>query len=170
MFDDQLLSRASALVARCANAGLQIATAESCTGGLVGSLLTEVAGSSQVFGYGFVTYANSAKRDLLGVPDETLVRYGAVSPQTAEAMARGALARSGATIAVAITGIAGPGGGSDEKPVGLVHFGLALPDGVCRLVECRFGNLGRSRVRYQALLQALTLLEQGAAIQDGSPP
>ena len=164
MFDDSLLARATALVARCAAAGLRIATAESCTGGLVGALLTEIAGSSAVFGYGFITYANAAKRGLLGVPDDILTQHGAVSPQTAEAMARGALARSGATMAVAVTGIAGPGGGSAAKPVGLVHFGLALETGDCRLVECRFGDLGRSKVRQQALMQALTLLEEGAAV------
>ena len=164
MFDDPLLARATALVARCAAAGVRIATAESCTGGLVGALLTEVAGSSAVFGYGFITYANAAKRDLLGVPDDILAQHGAVSPQTAEAMARGALARSGATMAVAVTGIAGPGGGSAAKPVGLVHFGLAIETGDCRLVECRFGDLGRSKVRQQALMQALTLLEEGAAV------
>lgn len=169
MFDDPLLARAAALVARCAASGLRIATAESCTGGLVGALLTEVAGSSAVFGYGFITYANTAKRDLLGVPEDTLGQYGAVSSQTAEAMARGALARSAASMAVAITGIAGPGGGSEVKPVGLVHFGLALEDGSCRLVERRFGDLGRAEVRRQALLQALALLEDGGAAQDGSP-
>ena len=170
MFDEALRARAATLVARCVSAGLRIAAAESCTGGLVSALLTEVAGSSAVFGYGFITYANSAKRDLLGVPDETLARHGAVSPQTAEAMARGALARAGATMAVAVTGVAGPGGGTTAKPVGLVHFALALHGDECRLVERRFGDLGRSQVRHQSLLQALTLLEGGAVAQDGSPP
>lgn len=169
MFDGPLLARATALVERCAKAGSTIATAESCTGGLLGALLTEVAGSSAVYGFGFITYANAAKHDLIGVPDDTLRRYGAVSPQTAEAMARGALSRSGATMAVAVTGIAGPGGGSDAKPVGLVHFGLALPDGTCRLLERRFGDLGRSAVRQRALSQALALLEDGAGLQPGSP-
>ena len=170
MFDAEQIARATALVARCTAAGIRIATAESCTGGLIGALLTEVPGSSAVFGYGFITYANTAKRDVLGVPEDTLARYGAVSPETAEAMARGALARSAATVAVAVTGVAGPGGGTDIKPVGLVHFGLALRAGECRLVERRFGDLGRSEVRRQSLLQALTLLEDGVARQDGSPP
>ena len=170
MFEGELLARATALVGRCTEAGLTIATAESCTGGLLGALLTEVAGSSAVYGYGFITYANAAKHDLIGVPEETLRLHGAVSPQTAEAMARGALARSAASVAVAITGIAGPGGGSDAKPVGLVHFGLALPDGACRLVERRFGDLGRGIVRQHALAQALALLEEGVGLQLDPPP
>lgn len=170
MFDGPLIARATALVERCAKAGLVIATAESCTGGLIGALLTEVAGSSAVYGYGFITYANGAKHDLTGVPEDTLRQHGAVSPQTAEAMARGALARSGAGMAVAVTGIAGPGGGSDAKPVGLVHFGLAVAGGGCRLLERRFGDLGRGAVRRRAVEQALALLEDGASLQPGSPP
>ncbi|MDX7949852.1 nicotinamide-nucleotide amidohydrolase family protein [Lichenihabitans sp. Uapishka_5] len=164
MFDDTLLARATALVALCVKRSIALTTAESCTGGLLAALLTEVAGSSAVFGYGFVTYANAAKCTMLDVPTETLDRHGAVSSQTAEAMAQGALHRSGATLAVAITGIAGPGGGSAAKPVGLVHFGLARSGKACRLVERHFGDLGRATVRRRALDQALTLLEDGASL------
>jgi len=107
--------------------GLKVATAESCTGGLVAAALTEIAGSSDVLDCGFVTYSNEAKRAMLGVSASTLKRYGAVSGETAAAMAEGALKHSHADIAVAITGIAGPGGGSKDKPVGLVYIGLATP-------------------------------------------
>ncbi len=159
MFDDALKARATALLERCKASEDMIATAESCTGGLVAALLTEIAGSSAVVDRGFVTYSNEAKHDLLSVPLETLVRYGAVSAQTAQAMAVGALVNSRATLAVAITGIAGPGGGSAEKPVGLVHFGLATLCGDLTHVERHFGDIGRENVRRAALEQALTLIE-----------
>src|SRR5262245_44948738 len=119
---DPLLPLATDIVEVCARAGLKIATAESCTGGLVAAMLTEVAGSSAVVERGFVTYSNAAKSDLLGVPAELIARDGAVSESVARAMAEGALTHAPADLAVAITGIAGPGGGSAEKPVGLVHF------------------------------------------------
>ena len=109
----------------CRTRGLNLATAESCTGGLVAAALTEIAGSSDVVDRGFVTYSNEAKQAMLGVPTATLKRYGAVSAQTAAAMAAGALKNSPADVAVAITGIAGPGGGTKQKPVGLVHFAAA---------------------------------------------
>jgi len=105
-----------------------IATAESCTGGLIAGLLTAIAGSSDVVDRGFVTYSNAAKTEMLGVPSALITTHGAVSAPVAEAMARGALQRSAATIAIAVTGIAGPGGGSADKPVGLVWFGLAHGD------------------------------------------
>ena len=124
-FDAELLARASALIAACAVRGLKIATAESCTGGLVAGVLTEIAGSSAVVERGFVTYSNEAKAELLGVPSDLIEAKGAVSAEVACAMAEGALARSRATIAVSVTGVAGPGGGSAEKPVGTVCFGLA---------------------------------------------
>jgi nicotinamide-nucleotide amidase len=135
-----------------------IATAESCTGGLVAGALTEIAGSSDVVDRGFVTYSNAAKMALLGVPEATLAAHGAVSRQTAEAMARGALERAGADLTVAITGIAGPGGGSPEKPVGLVHFAAAAQDE--RLIdrEKRYGDIGRSEVRRLSVLEALNML------------
>ncbi|MCW6509317.1 CinA family protein [Lichenifustis flavocetrariae] len=164
-FADHELARAADLIAACRTRGFQIATAESCTGGLVAALLTEVTGSSAVFDRGFVTYSNAAKHDMLGVPQDTLAHFGAVSAETAEAMARGAIDRSGAALAVAITGIAGPGGGSVEKPVGLVFFGLARRKGDVLTVERRFGDLGRNAVRRAALDQALQLLEQASAAQ-----
>jgi nicotinamide-nucleotide amidase len=134
-----------------------VATAESCTGGLVAAALTEIAGSSDVVDRGFITYSNEAKMELLGVPADVLAAHGAVSEPTARAMAAGALARSKAGVAVAITGIAGPGGGSPEKPVGMVVFARATPDGVT--VETRqFGEISRAEVRQKAALVALGLL------------
>ena len=158
-FDDALLARATALIKAYAARGEMIATAESCTGGLVSALLTEIAGSSAVVDRGFVTYSNEAKQDLLGVPAAILSAHGAVSEPTARAMAEGALARSRAHVTVAITGVAGPGGGSAEKPVGLVHFGCARRGGETRTLEKRFVDLGRTEVRRAALLCALDLLE-----------
>lgn len=158
MFDDALLARASALVAAYAKAGTRIATAESCTGGLVAGLLTAVPGSSAVVERGFVTYSNEAKSEAIGVPAELVEAHGAVSEAVARAMADGALAASRADVAVAITGIAGPGGGSAAKPVGLVHFGLATGDGV-RHLERRYGDLGRAEIRRRAVIDALDLLE-----------
>jgi nicotinamide-nucleotide amidase len=140
--------------------GLRVATAESCTAGLVAAALTEIAGSSDVVDCGFVTYSNGAKQAMLGVPGATLKRHGAVSGETARAMAAGALKKSQADIAVAITGIAGPGGGSKQKPVGLVYFAAARRRGR-RLARRRlFGNIGRSRVRLRSVAEALGLLEQ----------
>jgi nicotinamide-nucleotide amidase len=141
----------------CRARGWKVATAESCTGGLVVGALTEIAGSSDVVDRGFVTYSNAAKMAMLGVPETTLNMYGAVSRQTAEAMAQGALERAGVDLAVAITGVAGPGGGSVEKPVGLVHFAAASRG---RLIhrEKRYGNIGRSEVRRVSVLEALDIL------------
>ena len=135
-----------------------IATAESCTGGLVAGALTEIAGSSAVVDRGFVTYSNDAKHRLLGVTRDTIERYGAVSRETAEAMARGALGNSQAHCSVSVTGIAGPGGGTEDKPVGLVHFAAARRDGMLLHRECRFGDLGRAEIRRQSVSQALELL------------
>ena len=160
MIDDPaLLARAEALVAAYAAAGARIATAESCTGGLVAGLLTAVPGSSAVLERGFVTYSNEAKTDCLGVPAPLIAGHGAVSEATARAMAEGALARSRAGVAVAITGIAGPGGGSADKPVGLVHFGLAATGAATRHLERRYGDLGRAEIRRLAVADALGLLE-----------
>jgi nicotinamide-nucleotide amidase len=138
--------------------GLKIATAESCTGGLVAGALTEIAGSSDVIDRGFVTYSNEAKEAMLGVPSATLARHGAVSAETAAAMAAGALKNSSADIVVAITGIAGPGGGSQQKPVGLVHFAAAGRDGRSLARERRYGDVGRQSVRQQSVAEALDLL------------
>jgi nicotinamide-nucleotide amidase len=139
--------------------GLKIATAESCTGGLVAGALTEIAGSSDVVDRGFITYSNEAKQQMLGVPAATLKRHGAVSSQTAAAMAKGALRNSPADIAVAITGIAGPGGGSKEKPVGLVYFAAASRDGPHVARSRRYGKIGRRSVRERSVAEALALLE-----------
>lgn len=125
MFDSHMLQDASDLLALCRRAGLRLATAESCTGGLIAGCLTEIAGSSDVVDRGFVTYSNEAKSEMLGVPKMLITLNGAVSEPVARAMAEGALARSMADIAVAVTGIAGPGGGTADKPVGLVHFACA---------------------------------------------
>jgi len=138
--------------------GVMIATAESCTGGLVSAALTDIAGSSAVMDRGFVTYTNEAKQDLLGVQPQTLERFGAVSSQTAGEMAAGALARSQAAVAVSITGVAGPAGGTADKPVGLVWFGLAQAGRDTRTLERRFGDVGRARVRALSVETALTVL------------
>jgi nicotinamide-nucleotide amidase len=135
-----------------------VATAESCTGGIVAAALTEIPGSSDVVDRAFVTYTNDAKETMLGVPAATLGQHGAVSRQTAEAMAQGALARSGVDLTVAITGVAGPGGGSVEKPVGLVHFAAAAKDGRLVYREKRYGDIGRSEVRRLSVIEALTML------------
>lgn len=155
-----LRSRAARLIAAYAARNWMIATAESCTGGLVIGLLTEIAGSSAVVERGFVTYSNEAKAEAIGVPTDLLAAHGAVSEPVARAMAEGALARSHAEVAVAITGIAGPGGGSDAKPVGLVHFGLARTGVSTIHLERRYGDLGRENVRHHAVEDALGLLEQ----------
>jgi nicotinamide-nucleotide amidase len=159
MTDRELRATAKRVLDLCRARGLRVATAESCTGGLVAAALTEIAGSSDVVECGFVTYSNQAKEAMLGVPASTLKRYGAVSAETASAMAAGALAHSQADLSVAITGIAGPGGGSKQKPVGLVHFAAASRDGRC--LQCRrsFGKIGRRRVRERSVAQALGLLE-----------
>jgi nicotinamide-nucleotide amidase len=151
-------ARARRVLDLCRARNLLVATAESCTGGLVAGALTEIAGSSDVVDCGFVTYSNAAKQSLLGVPAVTLNRRGAVSAETAAAMAKGALKNSQADIAVAITGIAGPGGGSKEKPVGLVYFAAAARGG--RILGRRrlYGTIGRGRVRERSVAEALTLL------------
>ena len=159
LYDADLVSRASRLISAYAERGWKIATAESCTGGLVAGLLTEIAGSSAVFDRGFVTYSNDAKQELLGVPAALLEIHGAVSAPVAIAMAEGALAHSRATVTVAITGIAGPGGGTVQKPVGLVHFACAQTGIPTLPVERRFGDSGRVAVRLAAVSCALDMLE-----------
>jgi len=153
---------ATALIKLCIERKLTIATAESCTGGLVAGALTEVPGSSAVLDRGFVTYSNDAKQQMLGVPAETLRDYGAVSRQTAEAMAQGALAKAKTDLAVSITGIAGPGGGSAEKPVGLVHFAAVTRDGTTmhagKIFRGEHGDLSRAEIRHKSVLQALDML------------
>ncbi len=136
--------------------GLTVSFAESCTGGLLAKMLTDVAGSSDVFGYGFVTYANRAKTELVNVPPELLRRFGAVSEPVAVAMSRGARRAAASDVALSVTGIAGPGGGSEEKPVGLVYIGLSTPDGtICK----RFQFSGsRDKIRTQTAMNALSML------------
>lgn len=146
------------LLDACRARGRKVATAESCTGGLVAGALTDIAGSSDVLDRGFVTYSNAAKTEMLGVDAAMLARHGAVSRETAEAMARGALARSGADLVVAITGIAGPGGGSADKPVGLVHFAAAARGGTIIHREKRLGDIGRREVRLASVVEALEML------------
>jgi nicotinamide-nucleotide amidase len=158
MFSEPSLSRAAALIVSCRAAGVFVATAESCTGGLLAALITAIPGSSGVFERGFVTYSNAAKIESLGVAARILEQFGAVSAETARAMAIGALAHSPAGMALSITGIAGPGGGSDEKPVGLVHFGLARRNGALITVEKRYGSLARDAVRFAAVGTAVELL------------
>ncbi|MCA7121065.1 MAG: CinA family protein [Acidibrevibacterium sp.] len=148
---------AEALLGRLRARGLRLATAESCTGGLVAALITAIPGASDVFGHGFVTYANEAKIDLLGVPAALLAAHGAVSEAVARAMAAGALARAAAGVALAITGIAGPGGGSAEKPVGLVWFGLARAGEVRALSRKFLGS--RNEIRAAATREAINQLQ-----------
>ncbi|MFZ4381495.1 MAG: CinA family protein [Sandarakinorhabdus sp.] len=157
----ELIALAQQVLAENRAAGRMVATAESCTGGLVAAALTEIAGSSDVFDRGFVTYSNAAKMDMLGVSEDVLGTFGAVSVATAWAMARGALERSGADIAVSITGIAGPGGATPGKPVGMVVFARAVrgEDPQAVVADTRqFGDLGRREIRRQAALVALELL------------
>lgn len=161
--DRETQDLARAVLELCRSRQWMVATAESCTGGLVAAALTAIAGSSDVVDRGFVTYSNEAKQDMLGVPVDVLATHGAVSRQTAEAMARGALAHSRAALAVSITGIAGPGGATPGKPVGLVHFAAAGPAGVLMAVEHRFGDIGRDQVRQRSVLVALGLLRDLAS-------
>lgn len=138
--------------------GFMVSTAESCTGGLIAGALTEIAGSSAVVDRGFVTYTNEAKMDMLGVGVETLANFGAVSRQTARQMAHGALFRSRADFAVAVTGIAGPGGGSSEKPVGLVHLAAKARNGQGLHKEMHYGDIGRTEIRLATVKTALEML------------
>jgi nicotinamide-nucleotide amidase len=154
--DTRALSRS--LLDLCRMRKLTIATAESCTGGMVAAALTDIPGSSDVIDRGFVTYSNEAKRAMLGVKATTLATFGAVSKETATAMAVGALENADVDLAVSITGIAGPGGATPGKPVGLVHFAVAARDGRIVHRECRFGAIGRSTVRARSVIEALRML------------
>jgi nicotinamide-nucleotide amidase len=169
MFSPSQLDAARRLLAAYRAQGHTIVTAESCTGGLIAALLTEIPGSSEVLERGFVAYSNAAKRECLGVAPELLGSEGAVSEATARAMAAGALVNSRATVAIAATGLAGPGGGSAAKPVGLVHVALARADGCSWHRECRFGDAGRDRVRGQTLAVALDLLWGALATGSAKP-
>jgi nicotinamide-nucleotide amidase len=168
MLADDILETARSLVADYAAAGLKLVTAESCTGGLVAAAITDVPGSSAVLERGFVTYSNEAKAEALGVSLELLKVHGAVSAQVAVAMAEGALRHSRADVAVSITGIAGPGGATETKPVGLVY--LAVARSGCGTVDvgCHFGDLGRRQVREAAVRKAFDMLA-GALAERASP-
>jgi nicotinamide-nucleotide amidase len=162
MFPESIVFRASMLLAVARQKNLKIVTAESCTGGLIAGLMTECAGSSDVFERGFVTYSNAAKEESLGVPHDLIAVHGAVSAEVARAMAQGALKHSKADLAVAVTGIAGPGGGTADKPVGLVHIAAARGETIIHR-ECRFGDIGRSAVRLASVEVALEMLQSLAA-------
>ena len=155
---DSLIELSSDVLEACRQAGLRISTAESCTGGLIAGTLTEIAGSSDVVDRGFVTYSNEAKSDMLGVPSGLIARHGAVSEEVALGMAAGALAHSAADLAVAVTGIAGPGGGTAEKPVGLVHIAVQRAGAPAHHEEKRYGALSRREIRLRTVEDALTML------------
>lgn len=157
---DDVASLATETIAALKAAGITVATAESCTGGLIVGALTSVPGSSDVVYGGFVTYANEAKIAMIGVPFGMLRQFGAVSKEVAMAMADGAMAAAGTHLAVAVTGIAGPDGGTAEKPVGLVHFSLATEDGTTHLKKVFAGN--RDEVRQATVVQALKLVLKAA--------
>lgn len=157
-FAAQLLVHAADLVDLCRARQLRIATAESCTGGLVAGLITSIAGSSDVFEAGYVTYSNASKVAMIDVPETLLAAHGAVSAEVAKAMAEGALHRSGADLAVAVTGIAGPGGGTALKPVGLVYLAAMSNTGGGKFGELRLGDAGRDVVRLAAVAEAAAML------------
>jgi nicotinamide-nucleotide amidase len=160
MFSDDLIRSAEALLATLRTRKLMLATAESCTGGLIAGVLTEIAGSSDVVERGFVTYSNEAKTELIGVPAALIAAHGAVSSEVALAMAAGALAHSRADITVAVTGVAGPGGGTEAKPVGLVHLAAERRGRPAIHRECRFGEIGRSAIRIATIAVAFEMVEE----------
>ena len=160
MFSDDLIASARDLLDDLRRRGLKLVTAESCTGGLIAALLTEIPGSSDVLERGFVTYSNDAKIEAIGVPGALIAQFGAVSADVAVAMAKGALAHSRADIAISVTGVAGPGGGTDEKPVGLVYLSVLSPGRDATTKECRFGVRSRSAIRMATVGEALRLIRQ----------
>lgn len=160
MFDRQLIIEAKDTLDMLREGGLMLATAESCTGGLVAGVLTSIAGSSGMIERGFVTYSNAAKSEMLGVPMAMIEQHGAVSEQVAREMAEGALRNSRANVSVSVTGIAGPTGGSTEKPVGLVHFGCARADLDTHHVRMTYGDIGRDAIRHAAIGTALAMIRQ----------
>jgi nicotinamide-nucleotide amidase len=163
LFPAPLLDEAHHLLSAYRAQGLRLATAESCTGGLISALLTAIPGASQVVERGFVPYSNEAKSEALGVPPDLITAEGAVSSAVARAMAEGALRHSRADIALSVTGVAGPDGGSPTKPAGLVHLALARRGTPTLSQECRFGDVGRERVRSLAVWAALDLLKGALA-------
>ncbi len=160
MFDQSLQMLAHLTLDEARQKRLRIAAAESCTGGLIAALLTDIPGSSDVFERGFVVYSNRSKEEMLGVPGDLIADTGAVSEPVARMMAEGALAESRANLAVAVTGVAGPGGGSALKPVGLVHLAVARENKPIFHQAMRFGDLGRSEVRRLTVIEALEMLRK----------
>jgi len=160
MFPETTLSFAKLLLEHAREKGFRIATAESCTGGLIAGALTAIPGSSDVLERGFIVYSNQAKVDLLGVPPTLIEAHGAVSEEVALAMAEGARERSGVALAVSCTGVAGPGGGTPDKPVGLVHIAAAREGQTTHHLECHFGDIGRENVRLRSVEEALKLALQ----------
>lgn len=167
MFDRQLIIEAKDTLDMLRDGGLMLASAESCTGGLVAGLLTSIAGSSAVVERGFVTYSNEAKAEMLGVPLELIKQHGAVSEQVAREMAEGALSHSRALVAVSVTGVAGPGGGSKDKPVGLVHFACARTEMITHHVRMEYGDIGRDEVRMAAVGTALAMIRAQISTSGG---
>ncbi|KWV41609.1 MULTISPECIES: CinA family protein [Rhizobium] len=159
-FPNDIIVQAEAIIRDFTSAGLMVSTAESCTGGLIAGALTEISGSSSVVDRGFVTYTNTAKMEMLGVQEETLIRFGAVSEETARQMVHGALFRSRAAIAVAVTGVAGPSGGSVEKPVGLVHLAAKSRSGGLIHRKMLYGDIGRGEVRLATVRTALGMIQE----------
>lgn len=160
MPDEEMIEAAQALLELCSRKKLTLGLAESCTGGLLAATLTEIPGSSRVLDRGFVTYSNEAKQQI-GVAAATIERYGAVSRETAEAMAKGVLANAPVTLSASITGIAGPEGDTPDKPVGLVHFAVgASRSGKLVHHEHRYGGIGRAQIRRQSVLRALAMLHE----------
>jgi nicotinamide-nucleotide amidase len=170
MFESDISDAAKALLKICQEKKLTVATAESCTGGLVAAAISEIAGSSLVLDRGFVTYSNMAKQQMIGVTPATIEFYGAVSKECAEEMAKGALAHASVSLAVSITGIAGPTGAVPGKPIGLVYFCAASRSGRVIARDCRYGDIGRSEVRRKSVLQALSMLRELAEKEEPHPP
>jgi nicotinamide-nucleotide amidase len=158
MFDKVITHQAETLLSALRIRGMRCATAESCTGGLVAALLTAIPGSSDVFDRGFVTYSNEAKQEMLGVSVSIIDEHGAVSAACSEAMAKGALKNSRADVVVSVTGIAGPSGGSEAKPVGLVYFTVTSQK-YCETIAMRFGPMSRDQIRYASVRKALDMLQ-----------
>jgi nicotinamide-nucleotide amidase len=157
MFDPKLIETTTSFLETCAEKHIRVATAESCTGGLIAALLTEIPGSSRVIGRSFVTYSNRAKREVLNVPADLLTAHGAVSEAVVKSMAENLLAQTSAHITIAVSGIAGPGGGVEGKPVGTVHMATATEDGTVHELQS-FGDIGRTHVRLKTLETAIRML------------
>ena len=170
MPDKEMIDAANSLLELCKRKELTVATAESCTGGLVAATISEIPGSSLVLDRGFVTYSNAAKQQMLGVTPATIDVYGAVSRECAEEMAKGALAHASVDLAVSITGIAGPTGAVPGKPIGLVFFCAASRSGRTIAHDRKFGDIGRTQVRRESVLQALAMLQELAEKEEPRPP